>query len=228
MAEPTQPLQIAFLVYEKLTVLDLIGPYEVLHRLPNTESVFVALEPGAYTVESGLFSLGVPSGLADVPEPDIVVVPGGAEGTMAAATNEEILTWLRHAHAHSRYTTSVCTGSLILAAAGLLAGKAATTHWAAREMLDQAGAHFSEQRVVEDGKIITAAGVSAGIDMALTLAAKVAGDEVAQALQLGIEYDPQPPFDSGSLGKASEEVRARAASFLAEPAGALSLPDPRA
>lgn len=215
MSSEQKKLQIAFLVYEKLTVLDLIGPYEVLHRLPDTESVFVALEPGAYAVESGLFTIGVPAGLADVPEPDILVIPGGSEGTMAAAANEEILTWVRHAHAHSQWTTSVCTGSLILAAAAVLTGKKATTHWAARDLLEQAGANFVDERVVEDGKILTAAGVSSGIDMALVLAAKLRGDDVARALQLGIEYDPQPPFDSGSVNKASAEVRELAASVLA-------------
>ena len=215
MSSTPRPLRIAFLVYEKLTVLDLIGPYEVLHRLPETESVFVALEPRAYAVESGLFTIGVPASLGEVPEPDILVIPGGGEGTMAAAANEEILAWVRHAHSRSLWTTSVCTGSLILSAAGILAGKRATTHWAAREMLGEGGATFTAERVVEDGRIITAAGVSSGIDMALVLAAKLRGDAVAQALQLGIEYDPQPPFDSGAIDKASEEVRALAYSVLA-------------
>ena len=144
--------------------------------------------------------------MADVPRPDVFVIPGGTAGTFAAAKDEEILQWVRQAHAHSTYTTSVCTGSLILGAAGLLEGLEATTHWAAKSMLEQYGARYSEQRVVVAGKIVTAAGVSAGIDMALRLVGKIAGDELARVVQLAIEYDPQPPFDAGSPAKAGEEA----------------------
>jgi transcriptional regulator GlxA family with amidase domain len=139
----------------------------------------------------------------------VIVVPGGL-GTRALLADEEILGWLRGAHETSQWTTSVCTGSLLLAAAGIITGLDATTHWAARDVLDSLGAHYVEDRVVQHGKILMAAGVSAGIDMALTLAAQIAGDDVAQTIQLYIEYDPQPPFDSGSPSKASEAVMALA------------------
>jgi transcriptional regulator GlxA family with amidase domain len=143
--------------------------------------------------------------LDELPDPDVVVVPGGP-GEVAARAGEPVLEWLRDAHEHTTWTTSVCTGSLILAAAGILDGKRATSHWLALDALRELGAEPVSERVVFDGKIVTAAGVSAGIDMGLQLAAKIAGDTVAQAIQLGIEYDPQPPFDAGSPAKAPAEI----------------------
>jgi len=203
------------LLYEGLTALDLIGPYEVLCRLPDTETCFVAKQPGEIRVDTGIFGLVADKGLADVPRPDIFVVPGGSRGTIAASQDEQILDWVRGAHETSTWTTSVCTGSLILGAAGVLQGKRATTHWAARQMLEPYGASYTEQRVVRDGKIVTAAGVSSGIDMALTLVGLVADAETAQTIQLAVEYDPEPPYDAGSPGKAGELIVARALQDLA-------------
>jgi len=207
-------MQVAFLAYEGLTCLDLIGPYEVWNAAPDTEVVFVARRPGEIRVDSRAFGLVVDHALADVPRPDVFVVPGGMEGTFAAAADEEILAWVREAHAHARLSTSVCTGSLILGAAGLLRGKRATTHWAAAALLEQYGATYAKERVVEDGDLLTAAGVSAGIDGALTAVARLFDDSTARAVQIGIEYDPQPPFDAGSPEKAGEAIVQLAMSAL--------------
>ncbi len=208
------PMQIAFLVYEGLTSLDIIGPYEVLARIPDAEVRFVAKRAGEVSVDTGAFAFRTKHAIADVPRPDVFVVPGGTAGTFAAARDEEILRWVRQAHAHSTYTTSVCTGSLILGAAGLLEGLEATTHWAAKSMLEQYGARYTEKRVVVAGKIVTAAGVSSGIDMALRLVEKIGGEELARVTQLAIEYDPQPPFDAGSPAKAGEATVASALARL--------------
>ena len=199
-------MQIAIPIYERFTALDAVGPYEVLSRLPGASVTFIAKQAGPMRTDTAMLGLEADATLADMPHPDVIVVPGGY-GTRALLGDEEILGWLRTAHETSDWTTSVCTGSLLLAAAGILDGMPATTHWGAARLLDQLGARYTEQRVVEQGKVITAAGVSAGIDMALTLAARIAGDEVAQAIQLGIEYDPQPPFDAGSPSKAPDAVR---------------------
>jgi putative intracellular protease/amidase len=198
-------MKIAIVVYDRLTALDAIGPYEVLSRLPEASVTFVAAEPGPVRTDNGMLTLLVEHSLEDVASPDIVLVPGGP-GEVAQRAGGPVLEWLRQADRTSTWTTSVCTGSLILAAAGLLHGKRATSHWLALDELRRLGAEPVEERVVFDGKLVTAAGVSAGIDMALTLAARVAGDTVAQAIQLGIEYDPQPPFDAGSPQKAPAEV----------------------
>ncbi|MEE8310846.1 MAG: DJ-1/PfpI family protein [Candidatus Binatia bacterium] len=199
-------MQIAFLVYEGMTTLDLIGPYEVLNGIPGADVRFVAKKTGELRVDSKAFGIVVDHALTDVPRPDVFVLPGGLEGTFKAAGDEEILGWVREAHAHSKFTTSVCTGSLILGAAGVLEGKNATTHWAAVPMLEEYGCTYSPARVVEDGKVITAAGVSSGIDMGLTLAARLTDDDTARAIQLSIEYDPQPPFDAGSPKKAGQQI----------------------
>jgi transcriptional regulator GlxA family with amidase domain len=167
--------------------------------------VFAAHEPGEKRTETGRLGLIADVALAEIPEPDVIVMPGGF-GTRAAAEHQPTLDWLRHAHQHSTFTTSVCTGSLVLGAAGLLDGLEATTHWAEMEALARYGATPTERRVVEQGRIITAAGVSSGIDMALTVLAELAGDDIAKAVQLGIEYDPQPPFDAGSVAKAGPEL----------------------
>ncbi|HEX3835214.1 MAG TPA: DJ-1/PfpI family protein [Solirubrobacteraceae bacterium] len=205
-------MRIAIPIFEGITALDAVGPYEVLSRLPDAEVVFVARAPGPHRTENGVLALTADAALSDVCDPEVIVVPGGF-GTRKLMTDEAMLSWVRAAGAASQWTTSVCTGSLLLAAAGLLNGLRATTHWLELETLRQFGADPVSERVVVQGKVITAAGVSSGIDMALTLAAEIAGDEIAQAIQLGIEYDPQPPFDSGSVAKAPprivELVRAR-------------------
>lgn len=200
-----KPISIAVVVYDRLTALDAIGPYEVLSRLPGANVVFLAAETGPVRTDNGMLTLQVEHTLQEFPSPDIVLVPGGP-GDVVARAGESVLEWLRTADRTSIWTTSVCTGSLILAAAGLLEGKRATSHWLAMEELRRRGAEPVSERVVFDGKLVTAAGVSAGIDMALTLAARIAGDSVAQAIQLGIEYDPQPPFDAGSPRTAPPQI----------------------
>jgi transcriptional regulator GlxA family with amidase domain len=204
--------EIAFLLYPDMTALDAVGPYEVLARLPGAEVKFVASTPGPVTTDVGM-ALTADSSLDDVPSPDIVVVPGGP-GTLPALDDTAAVDWLRQAHETSTWTTSVCTGSLLLGAAGILSGKRATTHWILHDMLAQFGAQPVAERVVVEGRVITAAGVSAGIDMALRLAAIEAGEDEARALQLVIEYDPDPPFDSGSLDKADDETRRRATEHM--------------
>jgi transcriptional regulator GlxA family with amidase domain len=205
-------MEIAILLFDGFTALDAIGPYEVLSHLPGAGLTFIAHEPGPVSADSGMVRLHAERSLAEMPAADVILVPGGP-GDVLARAGGEILEWLRVAHEDSTWTTSVCTGSLLLAAAGLLEGRRATTHWQSFEQLAELGALPTHERVVIDGKLVSAAGVSAGIDMALTLAAEIAGPEVAQAIQLGIEYDPQPPFDAGSPDKAPtaivEMLRAR-------------------
>jgi putative intracellular protease/amidase len=198
-------MDIAIPIFDRITALDAVGPYDVLSRVPGATVTFVADEPGPKRTENGMLALVADRALEELPEPEVVVVPGGY-GTRALVDDERILSWIRHAHAGSRYTTSVCTGSLLLGAAGVLEGLEATSHWMALDMLERFGARPTSRRVVEQGKVITAAGVSSGIDMALVLAARLAGDEVAEAIQLSIEYDPEPPFDSGSTAKARPET----------------------
>jgi putative intracellular protease/amidase len=198
-------MQIAIPLFDRFTALDAVGPYEVLSRLPGARVDFVALEPGIYRTDTRMLALSVERTYWDVPSPDVLVFPGGF-GTRALMQDEATIDWVQRVHEQSRYTTSVCTGALVLGAAGLLEGLEATTHWMSRPILADLGARAVERRVVEQGKVITAAGVSAGIDMALILAERIAGPEVAQAVQLGIEYDPQPPFDAGSPEKAPAEI----------------------
>ena len=198
-------MQVAYLLYDRFTALDITGPHEVLNSVPDVESIFVAETAGPIRNESDTLSLVADASIDEVPEPGIIVVPGGY-GTRALLQHEPVLDWIRSAHETSEYTTSVCTGPLLLAAAGLLDGKPATTHFLARDLLGELGAEPSSDRVVEQGKIITAAGVSSGIDMALRLVQLKYGDEVAKAVQLGIEYDPQPPLDAGSPEKAPKEI----------------------
>ncbi|MFD5008660.1 DJ-1/PfpI family protein [Streptomyces chartreusis] len=194
-------MQIAMALYDRFTALDIVGPYEALSRLPDAEVVFVAETAGPVRADTGFLAITADKALADVPSPDIVVVPGGP-GTFAQIENETFLDWLQTADGTSTWTTSVCTGSLLLAAAGLLDGRRATTHWLTLDFLAQYGAEPTGERVVPDGKYVTAAGVSSGIDMGLALVGKIAGDEHAQAVQLLTEYDPQPPYDAGSPQKA--------------------------
>jgi len=190
-------MDIAIPIFDRITALDAIGPYEVLSRLPGARVRFVAITAGPYRTDNRQLTLMADEPLAAVPHPEIVMVPGGF-GTRALMTPNPLLDWISTAHATSQWTTSVCTGSLLLGAAGVLRGLDATTHWGSLEQLRDLGARPTLKRVVEQGKVITAAGVSSGIDMALILAARVAGDDVAQSIQLSIEYDPQPPFTAGS------------------------------
>jgi putative intracellular protease/amidase len=201
-------MKIAVALFEQVTALDAIGPYEVLQRLPDAEVSFVGHRRGEVRTDNGFLGLIVDQAFDEVPNPEIVLVPGGI-GTRTLLRDPAILDWIRTAHQTSLYTTSVCTGSLLLAAAGLLDGLSATTHFSARQLLTEYGAKPSDQRVVEEGKIITAAGVSSGIDMALRLAERVADATTAKALQLMIEYDPQPPYDAGALDKVDLSVLAR-------------------
>lgn len=198
-------MDVAIPIFDRITALDAVGPYEVLSRLPDTQVWFIAAQPGPKRTETGMLALHADAALSELTEPDVIVFPGGY-GTRALTHDETSLAWLRHAHEHSRWTTSVCTGSLVLGAAGILEGLEATSHWLFLNDLAQYGAMPVSRRLVRQGKVITAAGVSSGIDMALMLAAQIAGDEIAQAIQLGIEYDPEPPFDSGSTAKASPEI----------------------
>ena len=200
---------IAIPIFDGLTALDAIGPYEVLSRLPDARVEFAALEPGVKRTDNGMLALTAERALDELPHPDVIVMPGG-HGTRALMHDDRMLDWVRVAHETSRFTTSVCTGSLVLGAAGILDGLEATTHWAVLDTLGRLGAVPVTRRVVEQGKVITAAGVSSGIDMALTLAARIAGEDVARAIQLAIEYDPEPPFDSGSIAKAPPEIVALA------------------
>jgi len=195
----------AILLYDGFTALDAIGPYEVLSRLPGGSVTFVAAEAGPVRTDNGMLTVQAERSLAEVRAPEIVLVPGGP-GEVAERAGGPALDWLRAAHETSTWTTSVCTGSLILAAAGLLEGKRATGHWLAMDKLGELGAQPVAERYVIEGKLVTAAGVSAGIDMALALVAQIAGEQVAQAIQLGIEYDPQPPFDAGAPHKAPAEI----------------------
>jgi transcriptional regulator GlxA family with amidase domain len=198
-------MQFAIILYDRFTALDAIGPYETLGRLPDSEVVFVAERTGPVRTDNGNLALIADRTLAEVPSPDVVVVPGGP-GQTPQMQNEALLDWIRAADTTSTWTTSVCTGSLLLAAAGLLQGRRATSHWLALNELRKFGAEPTGERVVTDGKYVTAAGVSSGIDMGLTLLGRISGDVVAQAVQLGIEYDPQPPYDAGSPEKAPAEV----------------------
>ncbi|MET7848772.1 DJ-1/PfpI family protein [Streptomyces avermitilis] len=210
-------MQIAIVLYDRFTALDAVGPYEILGRLPDAETVFVAERSGPVRADTGALALTADKTLAEVPSPGLVVVPGGP-GQTAQMENGVLLDWLRAADASSTWTTSVCTGSLLLAAAGLLKGRRATSHWLALDVLGRFGAVPTGERVVFDGKYVTAAGVSSGIDMGLALLGRIAGDEHAQAVQLLTEYDPQPPYDAGSPQKAPahlvEEFRTRSRFIL--------------
>jgi transcriptional regulator GlxA family with amidase domain len=207
-------MKIAILAYDRMTALDAVGPYEVLCRIPNAMVQFVAETPGPIRTDTHGFhsnlALHADARLEDVPSPDIILIPGGSTGTMEVMRSARTIGWLTQAHQTSQWTTSVCTGAFILGAAGLLQGLQATTHWASRDFLAQVGATYVAERFVRQGKIITAAGVSAGIDMALWIAEQAGGAELAQALQLAIEYDPHPPFDTGDWERATPELMRRA------------------
>ena len=198
-------MEIVILLFEKVTALDAIGPYEVLSRLPGARVRFAAKSVGPVRTDNGMLGLVADVAIADIEHADVLLVPGGW-GTRPLLEDEEVLSWVRRMHPSTQWTTSVCTGSLVLGAAGLLEGLEATTHWSALEDLRAYGATPVSRRVVEQGKIVMGAGVSAGIDMALTLTARIAGEGLARAIQLGIEYDPDPPFEGGSVDNTPESI----------------------
>lgn len=192
-------------IFPDFTALDAIGPYEVLRSMPGAKVTFAAAAQGLVRTDSGMVGLHADASFAEIDAADILLIPGGW-GTRAAMTDEPLLEWVRRVHATTRWTTSVCTGSLVLGGAGLLRGLKATTHWAVTDVLERTGATYTAERVVRQGRIVTGAGVSAGIDLALTLVAEILGEDMAKVIQLGIEYDPQPPFDAGSPAKAGARI----------------------
>ncbi|HEY0936779.1 MAG TPA: DJ-1/PfpI family protein [Trebonia sp.] len=198
-------MQIVIALFDRFTALDAVGPHQVLSHLPGAEVIFAAQRAGGVTDDTGTLTLQAPASYPDVPRPDVIVVPGGP-GQSDQMTPGPLRDWLLTADATSTWTTSVCTGALVLGAAGLLQGRAATTYWLALEELRRYGATPKRERYVFDGKYVTGAGVSAGIDMALALAGRIAGDEAAQRIQLGIEYDPHPPYQAGSPATAKPEI----------------------
>jgi transcriptional regulator GlxA family with amidase domain len=222
-------MQIAILLYPGMTALDAIGPYEVLRFMPGAELRFVSKKPGPVVTDSGILVLGATHSYEETPTPDIVLVPGSEANTTTAMADGELLAWLQKTHQQSRYTLSVCSGALILAAAGILEGVPATTHWIAQEQLRVFGALPQPNlRIVRSGKIITAAGVSAGIDLALFVVGQLCGSEQAEVIQLLLEYDPQPPFQSGHPSKASKKVfelaRTEMLARSKNPKNAISIP----
>lgn len=210
----TTTAHVAIPLFPRFTALDAIGPYEVLQRIPSIDVTFVGHERGEVRSENGMLGITIDATFEELAEPDIVVFPGGV-GTRSLVHDERVLSWVRSAHESTTFTTSVCTGSLVLGAAGLLSGVTATTHWACFAELEATGATPTPQRVVEhlDSKIITAAGVSSGIDMALRLVELLVDRTAAQAAQLMIEYDPQPPFDCGALSKCNDGIIERVAEY---------------
>ena len=200
-------MQIAIVLYPGMTTLDAIGPYEVLRFIPDVELRFVSRKPGPVVTDSGVLVLGATHSYEETPSPDIILVPGSEAQTTTAMASGPLLKWLKKAHQTSRWTLSVCSGALVLAAAGILAGHRATTHWIAQDMLPRFGAEPQrDKRIVQSGKIVTAAGVSAGIDLALFIVGEICGRERAEIVQLLIEYDPQPPYQAGHPDKASKQV----------------------
>ncbi|MCQ4361815.1 MAG: thiamine biosynthesis protein ThiJ [Mycobacterium sp.] len=208
-------MQVAIPVFPRFTALDAVGPYDVLQRIPSIDVVFVGHQRGEVRTENGMLGVTCDATFDEVAAPDVVVVPGGI-GTRVLVDDETIRGWLQSVHPGTSFTTSVCTGALLLAGAGLLDGLTATTHWRAADELNRLGARYVPERVVEHlpQRIITAAGVSSGVDMALRLVELLVDRVAAQAAQLLIEYDPQPPFDSGALAKADEATQARALEFI--------------
>jgi transcriptional regulator GlxA family with amidase domain len=208
--------RIAIPVFDRMTALDAIGPYEVLQRIPTFDITFVGRALGEVRTENAMLGLRADATFEELAEPDVIVFPGGV-GTRALEHDARVLDWVRHAHALTRFTTSVCTGSIVLGAAGLLDGLTATTHWSCYRELAAHGAEPSASRVVEhlDRRVITAAGVSSGIDMALRLVELLVDRTAGQAAQLMIEYDPQPPFDSGAVHKSDDTVMTRVIEYAA-------------
>lgn len=208
-------MELAILIYDGVTALDAIGPYEVFKVTPGMSIKFVGTSKGAKRADQGQLALVADYSLSEVTAPDIILIPG-TPNPQAVMGDQGALDWIRACHATTKWTTSVCTGALGLGAAGVLQGVKATTHWFCLDMLRNFGATPTKERVVQQGKIITAAGVSSGIDMALKLVALEYGDEAAQSAQLIIEYDPQPPFNAGSPDKAPQHVTQRLRELLAE------------
>jgi len=200
-------VNVAIPLFPRFTALDAVGPYEVLQRIPWFDITFIGHDKGEVRSENGMIGISIDATFEELPHPDLIVFPGGV-GTRALEEDARVLDWVRTAHETSQLTTSVCTGSLVLGAAGLLDGLTATTHWSCYPGLTKHGAFPTAERVVEhlDKRIITAAGVSSGIDMALRVVEILVDTTAAKASQLMIEYDPQPPFDSGSVAKSSEET----------------------
>jgi putative intracellular protease/amidase len=208
-------MRIAIGLYENFTSLDAMGPFQVLSGLPDAEVTFVAAKAGPVTDDTGFLTVMARKSFDELPDPDILLVPGGLiTGTLVP--DHPIVPWIARAHRTTQWTTSVCSGALLLAGAGILNGVDATTHWAVYDQLRSLGANPVAERVVRRGKIITGAGVSAGIDMAFTLVSEIAGAEYARTLQLMIEYDPQPPFDTGSPAKAGAERVGQAMTTMME------------
>jgi transcriptional regulator GlxA family with amidase domain len=208
-------MQFAIGLYDGFTALDAIGPYAVFTNVPNSDVVICAARRGVLADETGLLRFDIEHTFVDVTHPDVVLVPGGVITRRLARDGAPIVEWLRTVHPTTTVTTSVCTGALLLGAAGLLSGRRATTHWLALEQLRAYGAIPCSERVVADGKVRTGAGVAAGIDLALQLVGELQGSETAQAIQLGIEYDPQPPYDTGAPGKAPTVIRELVAGVMA-------------
>ncbi|MGC2997534.1 DJ-1/PfpI family protein [Streptomyces sp. G35A] len=208
---------IGILLYDGYSLLDPTGPAEVLSRLPDATVTMIAEERGAVRTDTGDVAVVAERSIAEVDRLDVLLVPGaGNRGTIGAMNNQTLLRWIRRMHRHTQWTTSVCTGSIVLAAAGLLDGREATTYWASADYLQSTfNVTYLPQRYVRSGKIITAAGVSAGVDMALYLASLITDDDTAKAIQLAVEYDPQPPFDSGNASDASTQLKQRALQLLA-------------
>ena len=200
----SRPFRTVFAIYPRLTQLDFTGPFEILARLPGAEAIVASRDGGAIRSDTGL-EIGATRRLADIDRCDLICVPGGP-GVEAASTDPEFLAELKRLAAGARYVTSVCNGSLILGAAGLLRGKRAACHWAWRDLLPTFGAIPVAERVVRDGNVITGGGVTAGIDFALTVMADISGEQIARAIQLSVEYAPAPPFDSGAPETAGPEI----------------------
>jgi transcriptional regulator GlxA family with amidase domain len=200
-------VQIAIALFPEVSILDAIGPYGVFTSMPDAEVVVCAARKGPLADAGGRLHIDIHHSLDDVPNPDVLLVPGGNVCRQMARDGDPIVDWIRAAHEHTTFTTAVCTGTLLLGAAGLLQGLRATTHWVAYDELRRYGAEPTEQRVVFEDKVVTGAGVSAGIDLALEVVARLSGPDVAQSTQLLIEYDPQPPFDTGSPSKAPQPIK---------------------
>ncbi|MCS5523376.1 DJ-1/PfpI family protein [Curtobacterium sp. MCLR17_039] len=211
-------IRIAFLLFPHLTQLDLTGPAQVLSRVPGARVEYVAATLDPVPSDCGL-SLVPTTTMSEARAADVLVVPGG-DGAFDAMLDPDVVAFVRRQAEHATWITSVCTGAFVLGAAGLLAGRRATTHWASKPMLEAFGAQPVDARIARDGAVVTAAGVSAGIDMALWLAAELAGQSAAEAIQLQIEYDPQPPFDHGSAERADAVVVTRARAAAEESRGA--------
>ncbi|GHC61203.1 DJ-1/PfpI family protein [Streptomyces flavofungini] len=214
---PTGP-RIGILLYDGYSLLDPTGPAEVLSRVPGASVTMLAERRGPVRTDTGDVAVLAERTLDEAGRLDVLLVPGaGNRGTIAAMENQPLLEWIRHTNRRTRFTTSVCTGSLVLAAAGLLDGRRATTYWASAPYLEKTfDITYVPERYVRSGKFITSAGVSAGLDMALYLAARLTDDDTARAIQLAVEYDPRPPFDAGDAQQASAELKARALKILAD------------